>query len=324
VANHDQKGRPRTAPPADRDDSWRQQPSERPDEGAWSRPEWAGDDRGRETSRDPRHWSAPVHGDRHDTFERGSRSGSVEYRGMGQSGYGAGRSADPATKIQNWPGSLPSGSFEDRNHELDVDDRFTGRGRSPYPQDPSSRELGADPMPDSRRGRDFEPERRPPARRDDLEGRGSDRGDPRRGDGPPDTRLGYPAATYHGDPGRPTGEAHVHRGTGPHRGKGPVGYRVSDEGLRERVCESLADDDQLDASHIEVVVERGEVTLSGTVDDRRAKREAEDCASSVPGVRDVQNRLRVHDRLATAPNSSAEQPGLGAPDDTAMRDRHRS
>jgi osmotically-inducible protein OsmY len=90
-------------------------------------------------------------------------------------------------------------------------------------------------------------------------------------------------------------DQHVHRGSGPHRGKGPVGYQRSDERIREMVCEALADDDMIDASQIHVTVKDGEVTLSGTVDSRRIKREAEDCVASVSGVRDVQLQLRVRD-----------------------------
>jgi predicted nucleic acid binding AN1-type Zn finger protein len=37
----------------------------------------------------------------------------------------------------------------------------------------------------------------------------------------------------------------------------------------------------------------GEVTLSGTVDSREAKRRAENIAAEVTGVKDVQNNLRV-------------------------------
>jgi osmotically-inducible protein OsmY len=90
-------------------------------------------------------------------------------------------------------------------------------------------------------------------------------------------------------------EPHVHRGTGPHRGKGPVGYQRSDERIRELVSEALTDDDQIDASQIHVSVKDGEVTLSGIVEDRRTRREAEDCVASVSGVRDVQVQLRVKD-----------------------------
>lgn len=83
------------------------------------------------------------------------------------------------------------------------------------------------------------------------------------------------------------------RGAGPHRGKGPVGYRRSDERILELVCEALTDDDQLDASQIEVSVSNGAVTLSGVVDDRYAKRDAESCVCSIMGVRDVRNLLRL-------------------------------
>lgn len=92
---------------------------------------------------------------------------------------------------------------------------------------------------------------------------------------------------------RPGG--HTHHGTGPHRGRGPAGYQRSDERVREAVCESLTEDDEIDATRIEVSVHSGEVTLTGVVEDRRAKRDAEDCAYSVRGVRDVQNLLRIRD-----------------------------
>lgn len=79
---------------------------------------------------------------------------------------------------------------------------------------------------------------------------------------------------------------------GEHRGKGPKGYTRSDERIREDVCDRLSDDDELDASEITVTVRGGEVTLEGTVPDRRAKQRAEDLAEAVSGVRDVDNKLR--------------------------------
>jgi len=63
--------------------------------------------------------------------------------------------------------------------------------------------------------------------------------------------------------------------------------------IRELVCDDLMDDPWLDASHIEVAVKDGEVTLSGTVEDRDAKRWAEDVADHTGGVKHVQNNLRV-------------------------------
>jgi osmotically-inducible protein OsmY len=80
--------------------------------------------------------------------------------------------------------------------------------------------------------------------------------------------------------------------TADHRGRGPRGYRRSDARILEDVNEQLTDDPRLDASGLEVTVDGGEVTLSGTVDSREAKRRAEDIAESVSGVAYVVNRLR--------------------------------
>lgn len=80
---------------------------------------------------------------------------------------------------------------------------------------------------------------------------------------------------------------------GPHAGHGPRGYRRSDERICEEVCERLTRHGNVDAREIDVSVTDGEVTLSGRVDSRWAKREAESVAEQVPGVRDVHNRLRV-------------------------------
>jgi osmotically-inducible protein OsmY len=59
--------------------------------------------------------------------------------------------------------------------------------------------------------------------------------------------------------------------------------------VNDRLCESW----DIDASDIEVRVNQGEVTLSGTVASRREKRVAEAIADSVSGVRDVHNDLGV-------------------------------
>jgi hypothetical protein len=82
---------------------------------------------------------------------------------------------------------------------------------------------------------------------------------------------------------------------GGHRGKGPSGYMRSDDRIREDVCDILTDDDHVDASHIEISVKNGEVTLSGTVPDRRSKRMAEDAIEHARGVKDVINNIRIQD-----------------------------
>jgi hypothetical protein len=87
---------------------------------------------------------------------------------------------------------------------------------------------------------------------------------------------------------------------GPYQGRGPRGYQRSDERIREDVSERLTQHGRIDASAIQVEVRNGEVTLSGTVDDRRQKRAAEDVAESVFGVRDIHNRLRATERSGGA------------------------
>jgi osmotically-inducible protein OsmY len=76
-------------------------------------------------------------------------------------------------------------------------------------------------------------------------------------------------------------------------GRGPKGYKRSDERIREDVNDRLTGDYYLDAHDIEVSVNDCTVTLSGRVNSRNDKRRAEDLAESVRGVSDVSNQLRV-------------------------------
>ncbi len=80
---------------------------------------------------------------------------------------------------------------------------------------------------------------------------------------------------------------------GPFSGVGPKGYLRSDERIREDVCDRMMAHGQLDAHGIEVEVREGEVWLRGEVDNRGAKRLAENIADAVPGVLDVHNRLKI-------------------------------
>jgi hypothetical protein len=77
------------------------------------------------------------------------------------------------------------------------------------------------------------------------------------------------------------------------RGRGPKGYRRSDQQLKEEVCEHLMEDANVDASDITVEVESGLVTLTGSVAHRRQKYRAELIADAVHGVHDVNNWLSV-------------------------------
>lgn len=80
---------------------------------------------------------------------------------------------------------------------------------------------------------------------------------------------------------------------GLHRGKGPKGFIRTDERILEDIHSRLTDDAHVDASNIDVSVENGEVTLTGTVPDRFEKRRAEDITEFVAGVKNVENRLRI-------------------------------
>jgi osmotically-inducible protein OsmY len=80
---------------------------------------------------------------------------------------------------------------------------------------------------------------------------------------------------------------------GSHAGRGPQFQRRSDDKIYEEVWELLTNSPDLDSSEIELHVESGGVTLSGTVDSRDAKWLTEDLVNSVTGVREVVNRLKV-------------------------------
>jgi hypothetical protein len=83
---------------------------------------------------------------------------------------------------------------------------------------------------------------------------------------------------------------------GPYTGIGPKGYRRSDERILEDICDRLTQHAMIDASQIEVEVDDGEVTLKGTVQNRRMKRMVEANVDMISGVIDVHNRLRLEER----------------------------
>lgn len=90
-------------------------------------------------------------------------------------------------------------------------------------------------------------------------------------------------------------------------GRGPKGYRRSDDRIREDVSEELTRHPGVDASEIEVRVENGEVTLTGTVESRQAKRMAEDCVEQCSGVKEVHNQLRVNRQGSTQGSLESSQ-----------------
>lgn len=75
------------------------------------------------------------------------------------------------------------------------------------------------------------------------------------------------------------------------RGKGPRGYKRSDESIYDDVCVMLSRSPEVDASNIEVSVKDGIVYLNGAVSDRGTKKMAELEIENISGVIDVQNLL---------------------------------
>ncbi|HSV03129.1 MAG TPA: BON domain-containing protein [Phenylobacterium sp.] len=105
-------------------------------------------------------------------------------------------------------------------------------------------------------------------------------------------RAGERVASWFGGDRRD--EERGDRGRG-YQGMGPKGYQRPDERINEEAHERLTDDPWLDASNISVSVSGGEVTLSGTVENREAKHRAERIVEDLSGVRHVQNNLRIHE-----------------------------
>jgi osmotically-inducible protein OsmY len=101
---------------------------------------------------------------------------------------------------------------------------------------------------------------------------------------------------------------------GQFAGRGPKGYKRSDDRIREDVNEELTRNPDIDASDIEVKVESGEVTLTGTVDSRQTKRLAEGCS----GVHEVHNQLRIkHPESGSAAEGGEARPRSGRATSTA-------
>jgi osmotically-inducible protein OsmY len=122
--------------------------------------------------------------------------------------------------------------------------------------------------------------------------------------------LGYGQARYRSSGNWSVDDGRTEFGR-QHWGRGPKGYQRSDNRILEDVCDRLMYS-EVDAGDIEVRVENGEVTLTGSVRDRSDKRRAEDIVEEVSGVRDVHNNIRVHhpDRgIGQSETSTSDQPG---------------
>lgn len=129
----------------------------------------------------------------------------------------------------------------------------------------------------------------------------------------PSTGYGYgPAQSYIGDQGQSSAWRRL--GQRNFAGRGPKNYKRSDERIREDVNERLTRHPDLDATDVDVRVSNCEVTLMGVVEDRHAKRLAEDIAEDVWGVDDVKNDLKVrHGFLAALTGEKADDRDVTQP-----------
>lgn len=93
------------------------------------------------------------------------------------------------------------------------------------------------------------------------------------------------------DGGSQTGSGERVPDRGPYYGKGPKGYRRSDERIREEVCDAIARQGFIDASDVEVFVEGGVVRFAGTVSRSEDKRALELITERLLGVVAVRSEL---------------------------------
>ncbi len=114
---------------------------------------------------------------------------------------------------------------------------------------------------------------------------------------------------HYGSYGQTSGQT-----SGQMTGRGPKGYRRSDERMREDVCDALAHHGGIDASEVEVKVSEGIVTLSGTVNSRQMKRMIEDASDSISGVQDVKNEIKVQSSMNRTENQDSSSSSLSSGD----------
>jgi hyperosmotically inducible protein len=93
---------------------------------------------------------------------------------------------------------------------------------------------------------------------------------------------------YENAPARSTQQGDMGKGAG-----NGSSVKVSDSDLEKKVEKAIENDAQLRNIDVDVNVDNGVVKLTGDVSDIRWKGRATKVASSVPGVKSVQNELSV-------------------------------
>ena len=103
------------------------------------------------------------------------------------------------------------------------------------------------------------------------------------------------------------------------RSRGPRGYKRSDERIRDDIHDRLMRNSGVDASEVDVKVQNGEVTLTGTCQHRDDKRRIEDIVDDVLGVTEIHNQIRrvsgdttgMHGQQGTGQQSGTGQSNMG-------------
>jgi hypothetical protein len=254
---------------------------------------WFGDeDAQRRRERDAMRHQADLQ--REERFERGNQDYYERERGGYDRGYGA---PDPRREPSGrWDTGYgkDGGDYTDRTHGTDYPDGgYFDRERVPEINYGRGERQPSRTNPDSTRG--YQP----------------DRGSWRSDTGPISARETW--SSRDDEYRRERGSSGWTAETGPHAGRGPRGYQRSDDRIREDICDRLTRHGRIDATDVNIAVNGGEVTLSGMVDTREAKRLAEDIAESVHGVRDVTNQIKVyHGDYGRQPRGDgAEEGGIG-------------
>ncbi len=111
--------------------------------------------------------------------------------------------------------------------------------------------------------------------------------------------------------------------TGRYHGVGPKGYTRSDDRLKEEICDMLTRHHEIDASDVEVEVKDGEVTLTGSVPDRRMKHMVEDATERSYGIKEIHNQIKVK-RSEGSSASSTESESSMSPKTTAAAGKKSS
>lgn len=110
--------------------------------------------------------------------------------------------------------------------------------------------------------------------------------------------------------------------SGQHSGKGPKGYKRSDDRIKEEVSDLIMRHDEIDGTDIEVEVNAGEVTLTGTVPDRSLKHLVENLIDRTLGVGEIHNHLRVKRGDSMEETDRNAEKSVGGKKPTTTNPRH--